>query len=235
MELEDLMSLSLAEDRQTFQARLVGLAQSMNFSLFSAAVAVEVPGGRPRFEMIGNGPQAFAQSGSVETIARDPVLHHLKRSSLPISYDQSTYIAAGAADLYEEQAAHGFRTGLSVALHLSGGRHFLFGVDREEALPDDCTQLLAMMGKLQLVAVYAHEAALRLMAGDSPQSRAVKLTAREREVLQWTRAGKSAWAVGQILGMSEATVNFHLRNVMGKLDVSSKLLAVQRADSLGLL
>ena len=62
-----------------------------------------------------------------------------------------------------------------------------------------------------------------------------KLTAREKEVLNWTREGKSAWAVGQILSMSEHTVNFHLRNAMGKLNVSGKHMAILRAMSLGLI
>jgi DNA-binding CsgD family transcriptional regulator len=62
-----------------------------------------------------------------------------------------------------------------------------------------------------------------------------KLTPREREVLNWTREGKSAWAVGQILAMSEHTVNFHLRNVMRKLNVSGKHMAILRAMSLGIL
>jgi DNA-binding CsgD family transcriptional regulator len=47
--------------------------------------------------------------------------------------------------------------------------------------------------------------------------------------------GKSAWNVGQILGMSEHTVNFHLRKVFKKLNCSNKHQAVHKALHLGLL
>jgi DNA-binding CsgD family transcriptional regulator len=41
--------------------------------------------------------------------------------------------------------------------------------------------------------------------------------------------------VGQILSMSEHTVNYHLRNTMRKLEVSSKHIAILKATSLGLI
>lgn len=47
--------------------------------------------------------------------------------------------------------------------------------------------------------------------------------------------GKSAWATGQLLGMSEHTVNFHLRNIFRKLDASWSKVAVLKAISLGLI
>ena len=68
---------------------------------------------------------------------RDPVLQRLLTASLPFIYDQDTYVDAGAGDLWETQAFHGFRTGISMSLHMPGGRQFLFGVDRDRPLPTD--------------------------------------------------------------------------------------------------
>ena len=86
--------------------------------------------------------------------------------------------------------------------------------------------------------IHAQEAANRLLlpepdAGDPAGD--PKLTPRELDVLRWTMQGKSAWAVGEILSISEHTVNFHLRNVFRKLDASSKHQAVLKAIALGLL
>ena len=47
--------------------------------------------------------------------------------------------------------------------------------------------------------------------------------------------GKSAGDVAQILGLSEHTVVFHLRNVARKLDASTKHQAVLKALALGLI
>ena len=62
-----------------------------------------------------------------------------------------------------------------------------------------------------------------------------KLTARELDVLSWTAQGKTAWEVGVVLGVAEKTVNFHLRNAMRKLEVTSKHQAVLKCVSAGLL
>ena len=47
--------------------------------------------------------------------------------------------------------------------------------------------------------------------------------------------GKTAWETGQILGVSEATVAFYLRNARSKLGCKCKHQAVLRALSLGLI
>jgi DNA-binding CsgD family transcriptional regulator len=237
MRHQDYLEVNASPDRATFERRLVQFAQGMDFGIVSAAVAVDQPGQAPVFVMIGNTPQGFIEvSQKTASVRRDPVMRRLKSSSQPFIYDQALYASENAADLWEEQAPFGYHTGISMALHLPAGRHFLLGVDREKPLPADDTALMRMIADLQLLAVYAQETALRVLL---PQTEAPKpvprLTAREREVLQWTREGKSAWAVGQILTMSEHTVNYHLRNAMRKLDASGKHLAVQRAVSLGLI
>ena len=130
---------------------------------------------------------------------------------------------------------HGYKTGIAVALHLQDHKHFLLGVDRREALPDDLEEVTHLMASLQLLAVHAQDAAMRLFGVQKPAEEVPKLTVRELEVLRWTMEGKSAWAVGEILSVSENTINFHLRNVFRKLGSSSKHQAVLKAMSLGLL
>ena len=61
------------------------------------------------------------------------------------------------------------------------------------------------------------------------------MTPREVEILRWTREGKTAWGVGAILGVAEATVNFHLRNIFRKLGASSKHQAVLKALKMRLI
>jgi DNA-binding CsgD family transcriptional regulator len=63
----------------------------------------------------------------------------------------------------------------------------------------------------------------------------VVLSAREKEVLNWLKQGKSSWEISVILGISESTVNFHVYNVMHKLDASSRPQAVAAAAHLGLI
>jgi DNA-binding CsgD family transcriptional regulator len=237
MRLSDYYEISQAPDRESFERRLVGFANEMDFGLISAVLVVDCPGRESAFISIGNTPEEYMTAYSKrDDWARDPVLQSLKTLTTPIVYDQSVYVQGGAGDLWEEQAVYGYRTGVSMALHLPGGRHFLMGVDRDTDLPSDDDRIMRMMADLQLLAVHAQDAAVRLLLDEAQRKLDLpRLTAREREVLHWTSEGKSSWEVGVILGTSEHTVNFHLRNLMAKLDVTSKHQAVLKALSLGLL
>ncbi len=55
------------------------------------------------------------------------------------------------------------------------------------------------------------------------------LSMREREVLKWLKSGKSSWDISVILGISERTVNFHINNVMKKLEAVTRTQAVATA------
>jgi DNA-binding CsgD family transcriptional regulator len=58
------------------------------------------------------------------------------------------------------------------------------------------------------------------------------LSPREREVLKWLKHGKTSWDISVILRISERTVNYHVDNIMKKLDVTSRLQAVSEAANL---
>ena len=61
------------------------------------------------------------------------------------------------------------------------------------------------------------------------------LSVREIEVLNWLKHGKSTWDISAILGISERTVNFHVRNITQKLDAVNRTQAVAVGASLGLI
>lgn len=237
MRQQDYQDVRESTDRATFERRLVRFAQAMDFGIVTAALAVERPGGAASFEVVGNIPTGFLEaSRGKDRPGRDPVHKRLKSWHVPFTYDQSLYVEEDAEDLWESQAPWGYRTGIAMALHLPGGRHFLLGVDRADPLPSDDAQLTRMVADLQLLAVYAQETANRVLSEPAEDGQpAEKLSPREREVLQWTRDGKSSWAVGQILGLSEHSVNFHLRNACRKLGVSGKHMAVLKAISLRMI
>ena len=178
-------------------------------------------------------PSAFlAAFSDLEDSARDPVYQRLKTLSVPVIYDQSLYVRENAADLWEEQAPFGYRTGISVALHLPGRRHFVLGLDRQKALPSSEAKLMRMLGDLQLLVVHAQEPALRFFG--KPQTD-VNLSPKEQLVLRMTMQGKSAKVIGAEIHSSEATINFHLQNARVKLGVNSKHQAALKAQSLGLI
>ena len=60
------------------------------------------------------------------------------------------------------------------------------------------------------------------------------LTAREVEILNWVRKGKTNAQVAQILSIAETTVATHLERIFRKLDVRSRAQAVAKSMTLNL-
>lgn len=225
-----------ARNRDEFREAVVRFTQHMGFETVSAMTVVDLGLGQSEFITVDNTPDAFNDTYLDPVLGRrDPVMQHLKRQSVPIIWDQSTYIANGAIDLWEHQSHFGFSTGIATALHLPEGRHFLLGVDRDQPLPTDVGELQRVVADLQLFAVHAQEAALRLLLPVALQPERPALTPREIEALSWTMEGKTAWEVGQILGISERTAVLHVNNAMHKLDSVNKHQAVLKALRLGLI
>ncbi len=55
------------------------------------------------------------------------------------------------------------------------------------------------------------------------------LSPRETEVLGWLKLGKTSWDISQILGIKERTVNYHVNNIIQKLNAANRLQAVFEA------
>ncbi len=55
---------------------------------------------------------------------------------------------------------------------------------------------------------------------------AMELTAREQEVLRFVKGGSTNAKIAQALGISEKTVEFHVRNILRKLGAANRTGAV---------
>jgi LuxR family quorum sensing-dependent transcriptional regulator len=110
------------------------------------------------------------------------------------------------------------RHGFCVPIHGLGGYQAglsFAGYDVEDAMEANAA--------LQLIGIYAFS---RLANLKSTSKEHGILTEREREVLSWTAAGKTAWDTGGILNIAEDTVNKHIASAMRKLNVYSRAQAV---------
>lgn len=225
-----------AKTRDEFHGVVLRFARELGFDTMAAVTVVDNPGGEVEFIAIDNAPEAYRDVMQNPQDGRlDPVMQHCKRSSVPIIWDQNTYLSAGAAPVWETQAQFGFRTGIGVALHLPEGRHFVMGVDRDQALPNSREEVTRMVANLQLFAVHAQDTAMRVLIPERLQPERPKLTPRELDCLRWTMEGKTAWEVGSILGIAERTAVLHVNNAMHKLGCANKHQAVLKALRLGLI
>lgn len=92
----------------------------------------------------------------------------------------------------------------------------------------------SIVSEISLISSQFHTSHIDLALGALARPK-VQLTGREREVLAWCAAGKSNWAISEILGISEHAVKFHVANCIRKLEADGKVTAVLKAIRLGLI
>ncbi|MES0020898.1 LuxR family transcriptional regulator [Mesorhizobium sp. M0036] len=131
---------------------------------------------------------------------------------------------------FEEAAKCGLRSGVSIPLHGPGDSFAITSF----AGPSDHELQSSAITYLHLAALHFHLKVARHPASHNPRS-IPKLTLRELECLLWASRGKSSWEIGTIVGISQNTVNFHIRKAMGKLNTSSRTVAAIKAVNFGLM
>lgn len=191
-------------------------------------------GGEPDL-VISNYPVAWGQTYRHENrIAIDPNVAHCMSSSLPLVWSERSCQRGSSSALKESARQLGLRSGLTIPLYSRHGPGLLsLACTRAEPMIRKNVELL---GQAQLFAIYLHEAAARLIDRQQPiQHPRYKLTSRERECLSWVAEGKSSWEISRIISCSERTVNFHVGNVIQKLNVANRSQAAAKALAGGLI
>ena len=155
-------------------------------------------------------------------IRADPVARLCRRSHIPFEWADAPFDPERdrrAAEVMNRASDFNMSRGFIVPIHGDGAR-------------DACVSIggahldLNRRSKpaLHLMAMYGFEHVRRLLAPDG--SARPRLTAREREVLAWAAQGKSAWETGEILKISQRTVEEHLAAAGRKLGAVNRVRAV---------
>lgn len=203
--------------------------------------ALESSEGGVTFANVVHMPSAYMASfNDFEGARFDPVMSHMRQSSLPLLWTRQTYANVGQEREWEHMEAHGLSCGAGVALHMPGGRHLALGLDRRSAFSRRPERLTALFGEMQLLLSHVTESAFKIhdpihRAADVHRSFSPALTPRELEALRWTIDGKTAWEIGQIMAITERTAVKHLTNATTKLQCATKAQAAIRAVRLGLV
>ena len=155
-------------------------------------------------------------------VYRDPMVLELHRTEHPFLWadvlERRQYATRDQAIVFEA-AEWGMRVGFVVPMHLTGGRVHTMTMAGASPRTD-----LQARAELHLISMYAHARAMRL--GQNDPEEPLRLTKRERDVLQLVSTGKSDWEIGVILGISASAVHKHVENVKRRLDVGTRMQAV---------
>jgi len=156
----------------------------------------------------------------------DPVVAYCFRSTAPFEWVDAPYDPVtnpGARDVMRRATDFRMERGFCVPIYTADGFQSVV------TMAGETVELAAPVKRaLHMVALYAQDKAVAL-SGRRPQPTRRVLTGREREVLQWTAAGKTSWEISQILSISEDTVTGHIKAACAKFSAPNRLAAVVRA------
>ncbi|MGE5471976.1 MAG: response regulator [Bacteroidota bacterium] len=150
--------------------------------------------------------------------------------------------------LLKRLRAGGFETPV-VILTMSDSREDLAAALRAEVRgyllkdmdPGDVLDAIRRSAKGELIVAPAMALKLTQLLQSDPQdsqkSKQVRLTEREREILLYLAAGKSNKAIARSLNISHDTVKLHVRHILAKLGMTSRVeaavFAVENAEYSG--
>lgn len=164
----------------------------------------------------------------------DPTIALSSRSIAPVDWSRFKN-HAGFKDVFVNGRDFGITDrGLTVPIRGPYGECGLLSVTRDTSEREWNLLKSQILTNLQTAAVTMHDA---VMQSDTLASvlRRPTLSQREREVLQWTAAGKSQQDIGDILTISLRTVEVHLRSARAKLSALTTAQAVGRGISMGFI
>ncbi|MCP1838269.1 MULTISPECIES: LuxR family transcriptional regulator [Bradyrhizobium] len=165
----------------------------------------------------------------------DPVVRRTPTLSRPFLWDRLAdhyQLQPDEKRVLDEARDAGLKHGMSVPLFGPLGQVSVasFASPFDDADPQD------RIGHLNTLAWHFHIAYREIARpSSSGGDKRVALSQREITCLRWVKEGKSSWAIGKILEISENTVNFHIKNAMRKLGASRRTQAAFTADQLNLL
>lgn len=149
----------------------------------------------------------------------DPSMRHSMRATAPFAWLDAPYDPEReprSAEVVQRAMDFGLSKGIVIPVPSSAGcigHVWLGGLLSSRVLPT--VTLMSHHAFYHLEQLRAH-----------PPIKCHSLTPRKREILTWVAAGKSSWEIGEILNISQRTVEWHVHQTMLELDVSSRAQAV---------
>jgi LuxR family quorum sensing-dependent transcriptional regulator len=228
------LAFDLIDELERFQTpgdvvnRMSSALSQFGFSGFLISTTPDLRSAHQRQTFFDGWPDHFNQHYiQNEFYKDDPVVAMCLRNGDPFEWSEAVYdskTAPRAKYVMDTAAEFGLRDGFAVPIY------------RERGLIDTVTMggnygALDPRAKraIHLVALYAHSKALSLIGAGHPDPYQRILSNGEREALSLTAAGKTAWEISVILGISEAAIVKRIKLATRKLGSVNKTQAVVEA------
>jgi len=172
----------------------------------------------------------------------DPVRARARLTVLPVEWRVAEFADTDQSEIFEQTEQFGYKSGISIPMRTPNNELDMLVV----LSPQIDGNTLTASAKAELIgftAFVSHQfgehvagrAGREAVGIGETVAESIELTPREQECLYWTSKGKTAWEAAVVLGISQATVQYHIQNAKRKLNVASKAEAVFKAIQEGLI
>ncbi|MCA8258145.1 LuxR family transcriptional regulator [Burkholderia sp. AU31624] len=235
--VDEFMPILQSQTMEELGAHVGSFCREAGYQTYMYSVVSSGSAGETAFSHIISNCPAWQDVYAERRYANiDPILAHARTSSLPLRWERAMYSSGEQRCLEADARRFGLVHGLSLPVRGHRGDIGVLSVasDGSEGIP---AHDLGQTAKLSLLCAYIEEKVTMVARETKGQgtTRMSGMSSRERQCLQWCSAGKTSWEIGEILGITERTVNFHIGNVVRKLNAKGRRHAVTKAISLGLL
>lgn len=154
-----------------------------------------------------------------------PVVRRMSMSSLPFARSEVTYDAETqpmAHRVMTEARDFGIQDAWAIPVYHQGRlTGWVCSASDLEVIPSD------KIRQLHVMSLWAHARVRQFR--ETSSNAGPRLSPREREVVSWLAAGKTADDIGSILSLSPRTVEYHITNAGIKLGTSNRTHTVVEA------
>ncbi len=162
----------------------------------------------------------------------DPIVQFVHSALRPFAWAdvcRRTKLSAHQSKFLEDCRDMGVHSGITIPLHGPGTDVDLISLSLRDERSTRGDRLTTIYG-------LTFQYRLRLSEiSDEAVVPGRDLTSKEVECLKWCKEGKTNWEIGEILSISEKTVEFHVSNTIRKLGVSNRITAVVKGIQNGLI
>jgi DNA-binding CsgD family transcriptional regulator len=233
--LEDIAELT---DVATEEDLLRGLRKhsiGLGFEQFACGIEIARPLLKP-IQHMTSGYKVEWQKRYLDRqyIFIDPTVMHCLSNREALIWSEEMY-SGPSRELQEEAAANGIAHGVSVPVHERQGIKSMLNLVRDQSITRNECELNLMLAGAKVLASLTHFSLVRVLVPDLIKAQDPRVTPKEKECLIWAAKGKTAFEIGMILNISEATAVFHLKNIARKFNVANRTQAIAYGVALGIV
>ena len=233
----DFMSdTALAKNKEDILTSLDKTARHFGFSCFAMS-GIPLPTERidPYFLLNAWPYEWFERYSTANYVHADPVIHLSKMQDRAFVWSEALRdqdLGRHARRVMSEATAFKMNDGYSVPLHTADGFQAIITFGAEKV---DLSR--AARGALHIISIYAHNTVRSLLTSkvNSQNRGLLRITAREREIIQWCAAGKTAVEIAAIMDRSHRTIQNEILNVQRKLNVVNAAQMIAESFRYGIL